>query len=203
MNFVADALFDGRMRTVANLFAGECLAIGEGLSLKEEDVVITPDAITAQRGLPRMIHTDDGSDFVFKVMDQWACERGMALGFSRPRPRPSKPTDNAAVERSKRRLRQQCSNAHWVLSSADAQARIGAWCKDSHESRPQSALGWATLAELAPTLRPAGSCGDVKGAVNFYCRALPIGGQDHKLIRSQVALLPVRVAKPLKMTAPN
>lgn len=148
MDFVVDALFDGRKRrmlTVVDLFTRECLAIEVGQGLKGEDVVRTLNGITAQRGLPRTIKTDNGSEFISKVMDKWAYERGVELDFSRP----GKPTDNAAVESFNGRLRQECLNAHWFLSLADAQAKIGTWRQDYNESRPHSALGWATPADFA------------------------------------------------------
>lgn len=69
----------------------------------------------------------------------------MELDFSRP----GKPTDNAAVVSFNGRLRQECLNAHWFLSLADAQAKIGVWHRDYNENRPHSALGWATPAEFA------------------------------------------------------
>lgn len=75
MDFVADALFDGhklRMLTVVDLYTRECLAIDVGQSLNREDVVRALNGITALRGLPRTIKTDDGSEFISKVMDQWA-----------------------------------------------------------------------------------------------------------------------------------
>lgn len=147
MDFVADALFDGRklrMLTVVDLFTRQCLAIDVGQSLKGEDVVRTLNDITEQRGLPRTIKTDNGSEFISKVMDRWAYERGVELDFSRP----GKPTDNAAVESFNGRLRQECLNAHWFLSLADAQAKIEAWRRDYNESRPHSALGWSTPAEF-------------------------------------------------------
>ena len=63
--------------------------------------------------------------------------------------RPGKPTDNAAVESFNGRLRQECLNAHWFLSLADAQEKITAWREDYNESRPHSALDWARPAEFA------------------------------------------------------
>ncbi|TXK26299.1 transposase [Ottowia sp. GY511] len=54
--------------------------------------------------------------FLSKVMDKWAYERRVELDFSRS----GKPTDNAAVESFNGRLRQECLNAHWLLSLADA-----------------------------------------------------------------------------------
>ena len=79
MDFVADNLFDGRklrMLTVVDLYTRECLAIDVGQSLKGEDVVRVLSSIVLHRGLPQTIKTDNGSEFISKVMDKWAYERG-------------------------------------------------------------------------------------------------------------------------------
>jgi putative transposase len=97
MDFVADALFDGRKLralTIVDCYTRESLAIDVGQSLKGEDVAGALNRIAERRGLPRTIKTDNGSEFVSKVMDKWACERGEELDFSRP----GKPTDNARVK---------------------------------------------------------------------------------------------------------
>ena len=52
------------------------------------------NAIVQERGQPQTIKTDNGSEFISKVMDKWAYERGIELDFSRL----GKPTDNAMVE---------------------------------------------------------------------------------------------------------
>ena len=57
--------------------------------------------------------------------------------------------DDARVESFNGRLRQECLNAHWFLSLDDAKAKIGAWRDDYNETRPHSALVWATPAEFA------------------------------------------------------
>jgi putative transposase len=152
MDFVADALFDGRklrMLAVVDCYTRECLAIDVGQSLKGEDVVNTLNRICAERGLPRAIKTDNGSEFISKVMDKWAYERRVELDFSRP----GKPTDNARVESFNGRLHQECLNAHWFLSMDDARDKIAAWRTDYNESRPHSALDWATPAEFARNCR--------------------------------------------------
>jgi putative transposase len=135
MDFVADALFDGRklrMLTVVDCFTREFLAIDLGQGLQGQDVVQSLNRICATRGLPRTIKTNNGSEFIAKAMDRWAYERGVELDFSRP----GKPTDNARVESFNGRLRQECLNAHWFLSMEDAKTRIEAWRKDYNESRP-------------------------------------------------------------------
>jgi putative transposase len=152
MDFVADALFGGRRLralTVVENYSRESLAIDVGQSLKGEDVVNTLNRITAERGLPATIKVDNGSEFISKVMDKWAYERGVELDFSRP----GTPTDNAKVESFNGRFRQECLNTHWFLSLDDARRKIEAWRKDYNESRPHSALQWATPAEFARQAR--------------------------------------------------
>ncbi len=152
MDFVADNLFDGRklrMLTVVDLYTRECLAIDVGQSLKGEDVVRVLNNTAERRGLPQTIKTENGSEFISKVMDKWAHERGVELDFSRP----GKPTDNANVESFNGRLRQECLNATWFMSLDDAKGKIGAWREYYNESRPHSAPDWITPAEFARRCR--------------------------------------------------
>jgi putative transposase len=126
MDFVADNLFDGRklrMLTVVDCYTRESLDIHVDQSLKGEDVVRVLNNIVAARGKPMTIKTDNGSEFISKVMDKWAYERGVELDFSRP----GKPTDNAMVESFNGRMRQECLNEHWFMSLQDARNKIEAW----------------------------------------------------------------------------
>ena len=153
MDFVADNLFDGRklrMLTVVDCYSRESLAIHVGQSLKGEDVVRVLNAIVHERGQPQTIKTDNGSEFISKVMDKWAYERGVAIDFSRP----GKPTDNAMVESFNGRLRQECLNEHWFMSLKDAQDKIEAWRRHYNEARPHSALDWQTPSEFARQTGP-------------------------------------------------
>lgn len=152
MDFVADALFDGRRLralTVVDNYTRESLAIEVGQSLKGEDVVATLRRIGATRGLPATIKVDNGSEFVSKAMDKWAYEHHVELDFSRP----GKPTDNAKVESFNGRFRQECLNAHWFMSLDDARQKIEQWRQHYNETRPHSALQWATPAEFARQAR--------------------------------------------------
>ncbi|WP_256208685.1 integrase core domain-containing protein, partial [Nitrosospira briensis] len=51
------------------------------------------------------------------------------------------------------RLRQECLNAHWFLSLEDARHKIDEWRQYYNETRPDSALQWATPAEFARQAR--------------------------------------------------
>lgn len=74
------------------------------------------------------------SEFLEHERGSAACTngRGVELDFSRP----GRPTDNARVESFNGRLRQECLNAHLLLSLDDAKAKVGgAWHNDYNESR--------------------------------------------------------------------
>ena len=148
MDFVSDALFDGRRiraLTIVDNYTRESLAITVGQSLRGEDVVHTLRGLTAERGLPKFVKVDNGSEFISKAMDKWAYEHGVELDFSRP----GKPTDNAKIESFNGRFREECLNAHWFLSLNDAKMKIEAWRKYYNEARSHSALQWATPTEFA------------------------------------------------------
>ena len=148
MDFVSDALFDGRRLralTVVDAHTREALAIDVDQGIKGEQVVEAMTRIAALRGAPKAIRVDNGPEFVSKALDRWAYENGVTLDFSRP----GKPTDNAFVESFNGRLRDECLNAHWFLSLADARAKIEAWRRHYNESRPHTSLGWLTPNEYA------------------------------------------------------
>lgn len=112
MDFVMDQLFDGRRLralTLVDNYTRECLAIDIGQNLRGGDVVTTLTRVCEQRGKPRVINTDNGSEFISKAMDKWAYENEAEIDFSRP----GKPTDNAQCESFNGRFRQECLNSHW------------------------------------------------------------------------------------------
>ena len=91
-----------------------------------------------------------GPEFAGRLLDQWAYLNKVELDFSRP----GKPSDNAFIEAFNSRLRQECLNASWFLSMADARLRINTWRIDYNENRPHSALGNLTPSAFAAQLEP-------------------------------------------------
>lgn len=119
MDFVSDALFDGRRLralTVVDAFTREALAIDVDQGIKGEQVAAAMARISFIRGVLKTIRADNGPEFISKAPDRGAYENGVTLDFSRP----GKPTHNAFVESFNGRLRDECLNAHWFLSIADA-----------------------------------------------------------------------------------
>jgi len=139
MDFVTDQTSQGlrfRMLTVIDVFTRECLAIEVGQRLTGEDVARVLSRIARQRGTPKRIYCDNGSEFCSRSMDLWAYSNKVTLEFSRP----GKPTDNAFIESFNGSLRDECLNTHWFTDLADAKVKLKSWMKDYNESRPHRAL---------------------------------------------------------------
>lgn len=152
MDFVSDALFDGRRfrgLTVVDNFSRECLAIAVGQSLKGDDVVATLESVRLCRGSPKRIQADNGPEFISIVLDRWAYDHAITIDFSRP----GKPTDNPFIELFNGSFRDECLNAHWFLSLEDAREKIESWRMDYNHFRPHSSIGDAAPAEFANTFR--------------------------------------------------
>ena len=148
LDFVADQLADGRRfraLTVVDVFTPESLAIEAGQSLKGEDVAKVLNRIKTQRGAPKMLFCDNGSEFSSQAMDLWAYQNGVRIDFSRP----GKPTDNAYVESFNGTFRQECLKAPWFMTLSEAREIIEAWRWEYNESRPHRALGERTPNEFA------------------------------------------------------
>jgi len=152
MDFVADALFDGRKLralTVVDNFTRESLAIRVGPQLRSDDVLEVVEHLRRVRGTPARIQTDNGSEFASIPMDRWAYEHGVVMDFSRP----GKPTDNPFIESFNGSLRDECLNAHWFLSLEDARQKIESWRQDYNQFRPHSSLGDIPPAQFAAKYR--------------------------------------------------
>ena len=148
MDFVADQLADGRRfrsLTVVDIYTRECLAIEAEQRLKGVDVVMVLNRIKSQRGVPKLLYCDNGSEFSSQAMDLWAYQNGVRIAFSRP----GKPTDNAFVESFNGTFRAECLDTHWFTSLTDTRQIFGIWRREYNESRPHRALGERTPTELA------------------------------------------------------
>ena len=98
-----------------------------------------------QRGVPKMLYCDNGSEFSSQAMDLWAYQHGVRIAFSRP----GKPTDNAFVESFNGTFRAECLDAHWFTTLTETRQIVETWRREYNESRPHRALGERTPNEFA------------------------------------------------------
>jgi len=65
---------------------------------------------------------------------------------------PSKPNQNAYIESSNGRLRDECLNEHWFPSLLHARTEIENWRREYNQERPKKALGALTPAAYTKQL---------------------------------------------------
>jgi putative transposase len=148
MDFTQDALASGRKFRTLNLMDGytrEALAIEVDTSLPGARVVRVLQRLQEMGRAPERIQVDNGSEFISRVVDQWAYAQGVALHFIRP----GKPTDNGYIESFNGKFRDECLNQFWFVNLLEAQERIEAWRQDYNQERPHSSLGYQTPLEFA------------------------------------------------------
>ena len=68
----------------------------------------------------------------------------------------NKPTDNAFIEAFNGKFRQECLDAHWFMSLADARKKMETYRRYYNEDRPHSAIGYNVPSSL---IKPAGTSG--------------------------------------------
>jgi len=148
MDFVVDSLFNGhrfRALRIVDNFSRESLAIEAGQSLTGAEVAAVVERLVKERDAPDHIQCDNGSEFISRILDKWAYDRGVAMDFSRP----GKPMDNAMIESFNGSFRDEWLNVNWFLSMEDAQEKIEKWREEYNMFRPHSSLGDLTPHQFA------------------------------------------------------
>ena len=154
MDFVFDRTADGRVLkalVIVDDATHELVAIEVERAISGHGVARILDRLAVQRGLPRVIRTDNGKEFCGKAMLEWAHARGVAMRLIEP----GKPNQNAYVESLNGRLRDECLNEHWFTSLLHARTVIETWRREYNEERPKKVLGGLTPSDYASQLASA------------------------------------------------
>ena len=148
MDFVHDQMHDGRkfrILTVIDQWSRESVSLEANYRLTGRCVGLALDQAARQRGWPRAITVDNGTEFTSKALDDWAYKRGVKLDYTRP----GKPTDNGLIESFNGRLRDEFLNVNEFITMHDVREKLKAWQDDYNHCRPHGALGHLTPSEFA------------------------------------------------------
>ena len=154
MDFVFDRTADGRVikcLAVVDDATHEAVAVIPERAIGGEQLTRILDRLWFERGLPRVIRTDNGKEFCGRAMLNWAHQRGLQLRQIQP----GKPNQNAYIESFNGRLRDECLNEHWFVSLGHARTIIEAWRQEYNHERPKKSLGGLTPAAYARQLAEA------------------------------------------------
>ena len=114
-DFVHDQIADGRRFRVRNIIddvTKECLAAVADTSLPGKRVVRDLEALIAQRGRPRVIVSDNGTEFTSSAVLKFTQDHKVDWRYIAP----GKPTQNAFAESFQGRMRDECLNEHLFFS---------------------------------------------------------------------------------------
>jgi len=147
LDFVSDTFGDGRrfrILCIVDDFSRECLATVVDTSLSGVRVVRELEQLIRERGKPKIIVSDNGTELTSVAVLRWVPGR-VTWHYIEP----GKPVQNAYIESFNSRLRDECLNEHAFLNLAEAREIIASWRLDYNHVRPHSSLGALTPIEFA------------------------------------------------------
>lgn len=154
LDFVHDQFANGRRFRVLNIVddvTRECLAAVPDTSISGRRVARELSTLIGQRGKPRMIVSDNGTEFTSNAILAWASERRIDWHYIAP----GKPMQNAYVESFNGRMRDELLNESLFFGLDHAREELAIWVTDYNTERPHSALGYTTPAAFAAGLDTA------------------------------------------------
>ena len=132
-------------------YTRECLALAMTRRVSGAWVRGVLGRVVARRGAAKRLRSDNGSEFICKVLQSW-----LPQGGTEPIPvAPASPWENGFIESFHSRLRDEFLDRAEFASVADAQSQANAWRHEYNTVRPHSSLGYQTPAEFSAHCKEA------------------------------------------------
>ncbi len=150
LDFVSDQLTDGRrfrVLTVVDDCTRECLALVADTSLSGLRVARELSQLITQRGKPKMIISDNGTELTSNAILNWSDEARVEWHYIAP----GKPMQNGFIESFNGRLRDEKLNETLFTTLHQVRVELSQWRNDYNHHRPHSRLGWLTPSEFRNT----------------------------------------------------
>jgi putative transposase len=146
-DFVFDGCANGqslKCLTIIDEFTRECLVVDVAGSIRSQRVIEVLARLISERGAPRYLRSDNGSEFVSKVILEWLEEAGVETALIDP----GKPWQNGMDESFNGRFRDECLSLEWFRSRREAKVIIETWRRHYNAVRPHSSLDYRTPIEF-------------------------------------------------------
>lgn len=144
-DFVFDTTSTGQQLkclTVVDEYTRESLAIDVAGSIRSARVIEVLSQLMSVRGVPRILRSDNGPEFVSNALLRWATGNGLDMALIEP----GKPWQNGVAESFNGKFRDECLSMEWFRTRAEAKVVIESWRRHYNDVRPHSSLG-----NLTPT----------------------------------------------------
>ncbi|MBX3420521.1 MAG: transposase family protein [Pirellulaceae bacterium] len=107
---------------------------------------ITLAELFSMYGVPKMLRSDNGLEFIAKAIQQWLSRLSIQTLYIEP----GSPWQNGVCESFNGKLRDEYLQPRELVSVADARLKSRQWQDDYNRVRPHSSLGYLTPNEFAP-----------------------------------------------------
>lgn len=151
LDFVHDQFAQGRRFRILNIVddvTRECLAAIPDTSISGKRVARELTRLVGARGKPKMIVSDNGTEFTSNAILSWAKDHAVDWHYIAP----GRPTQNGYIESFNGRMRDELLNESLFVDLDQARRLIDDWVTDYNTARPHSSLGYKTPADYAGTL---------------------------------------------------
>ena len=148
LDFVSDQFTDCRrfrVLTVIDDCTRECIALVADTSLSGRRVARELNQLMMHRGVPKMVVSDNGTEFTSNAILNWANEAKVEWHYIAP----GKPMQNGFIESFNGKLRDEKLNDTLFTTLHQARVELASWRNDYNHHRPHSGLGWLTPSEFA------------------------------------------------------
>jgi putative transposase len=147
VDFMSDSLTCGRRFRTLNViddFNREVLHIEVDISIGSLRLIRVFEQLKHERGLPQVVRTDNGPEFLGEAFVQWLKANGVAIQYIQP----GKPNQNAFIERFNRTFREEVLDQHLFTRLEDVREAAWWWMIEYNEERPHDSLGDLTPSEF-------------------------------------------------------
>ncbi len=139
-DFVADTTRDGRPFRILNIvdeYTRECLATHVARRIRSKDVILILADLFLRRGIPKHIRSDNGPEFIAKILRRWLKDLNVDPLFIEP----GSPWENGYVESFNGKMRYQFLDGEIFYTLKEAQVMTEKWRVHYNTIRPHSSLG--------------------------------------------------------------
>lgn len=147
-DFVFDRTENGRSLkwfVVIDEFTRECVVLDVERRMTSRDCIDLLSVAMRERGVPEMIRSDNGPEFVAKGMRDWLEGVKVKTMYIEA----GSPWENGVAESFNARLRDELLNAELFESVGEAKHHAARWRREYNDERPHGALGYKTPSAFA------------------------------------------------------
>ena len=126
------------MLTILDEHTRECHVLRADRALKARDVLEWLQRAIEQHGAPKYLRSDNGPEFIAKMVQQWLAEAKIKTIYIEP----GSPWQNGFVESFHRRFRDECLNREQLWTLTEARVVIEDYRQQYNHRRPHSGLGY-------------------------------------------------------------